>query len=198
MRTSRPLGTPARKLALIGGVGGLAWSAAIRAYMVEIAGRLSHFEWAGTFLQILLPGVVVGVLLGVAEYVRRTGGRRGWRWLAAAPILFAVAPLLSPGALQSLITTGLGGGALVLPITGMLGGFAVSGRGPVWGRIVTGVLALALVVAAPLGQAFFAPRGLELTEPRGAWAALLLASLEVVLALACSIPHRKVVAASLG
>lgn len=185
-------------LVLIGAIGGLAWSASIRGYMVEIAGRQSHVEWIGTFAQILLPGVLIGIAFGIAEHLRRTGGRPGWRWLAAAPVLFAIAPLLSPGALHTLFTTGLGGGAVALPVVGMLGGFAVSGRGPAWGRIVTGVLALALVLGAPLGQVFFAPRGLELTEPRGAWVALLLASLELVFALACSIPHRKVVAASLG
>jgi len=182
--------------ALAGALGGLAWAAAIRAYMVEIAGRASHFEWVGTFAQILLPGVLIGVLLGVAEHLRRTGGRPGWRWLAVAPVLFAIAPLLSPGALHALLTTGLGGGAVAIPLIGMLGGFAVSGRGRLWARIVTGVIALTLVVAAPLTQAFFAPRGLEVTEPRGAWAALLLASLEVIFAFACSIPHRRVVAST--
>jgi hypothetical protein len=183
----------ALKLALIGAVGGLAWSAAIRAYMVEIAGRASHVEWVGTFVQILLPGVLIGVAFGLAEHVRRTGGRRGWRWLAAAPILFAIAPQLTPGVFEALVTTGIGGGAIALVLTGVLGGFALSARGPLWGRILAGVPALAIVVAAPIGQAFFAPAGLQLTEPRGAWAAVLLASLSVVFALACSIPHRQVV-----
>jgi hypothetical protein len=187
MTASSPL-----KLVLAGALGGLAWAASIRAYMVEIAGMSSRFEWVGTFAQILLPGVAIGVLLGTAEYFRRTGGRRGWRWLAVAPILFAIAALLSPGAVEALVTTGLGGGALVVPITGMLGGFAVSGRGPLWARIVTGVLALAVVVAGPIGQLVIAPSRLALTEPRGAWVALLLASLTVVLAFASSIPHRKV------
>ena len=182
----------ALRLALAGAVGGLAWSASLRAYMVEIAGAASRFEWVGTFGQILLPGVAIGVLLGIAEHFRRTGGRRGWRWLAASPVLFAIAPLLAPGAVAALVTTGIGGGAVAIPLIGILGGFAVSGRGPLWGRITAGVPAFALVAGGTVAHFTFAARLLGMTEPRGAWVGVLFASLMVVLIAACSIPFRTV------
>ena len=61
---------------LVGAVCGLAWSAAFRAWMAEIAGGASRLDWYGTFVGILGAGVIVGALIGLAEYFRRTGGRR--------------------------------------------------------------------------------------------------------------------------
>jgi hypothetical protein len=63
----------------IGGVCGLAWAAGLRGFMAELAGSGSDVGSYGTFMQILLPGVIAGVLLGWAEQIRRTGRRRGWR-----------------------------------------------------------------------------------------------------------------------
>jgi hypothetical protein len=160
--------------------------------MVEIAGFATAMDWVGTFAQIILPGVLVGGLLGYAEYLRRTGGRRGWRWLAAAPVLMAVAPLLSPEALVALVTTGIGGGAIAVPLFGALGGFALSGRGPVLARAICGLVAASGAIAGAIAGAFISPDRLSLTEPRGVWVALLFLSLKVLLALACSIPHRPV------
>lgn len=185
-------------LALAGGVGGLAWSASLRAYMVELAEPSSRVEWVGTFAQILLPGVVIGVLLGIAEHLRRTGGRPGWRWLAAAPALFAITPQFTPGALITLITTGIGSAAIAVSITGLLGGYAVSGRGPLWGRIAAGIPAFVLILGGAIATFAVNPRTLGLTEPRGVWVALLSASLLVVFVAACSIPHRAVVAQPSG
>lgn len=184
---------------LLGAVGGLAWTAALRAYMAELVGRSSHIKWIGTFAQILLPGVLVGALLGFAEHVRRTGGRRGWRWLAAAPFLLAVGPLVSPGAVATLVTTGLGGGAIAIPLAGALGGFAVSGRGPLWARILAAVPALAVIVGGAVAYFGFDHRfdgGFD--EARGVWVALLFVSLMVVFVSACSIPHRPVTSSSRG
>lgn len=178
-----------RSTAIVAGaVGGLAWSASLRAYMVELAGAASRFDWVGTFAQILLPGVVIGALLGLAEFLGRTGGRRGWRWLAAAPILFAIAPILTPGALIHFLTTGIGGGAVAVALVGVLGGYAVSGRGPLWGRIVAGVPAIALAAAGTVAGAVGFSGGP--IGPRGVWVALLSASLMVIFAFACSIPHK--------
>jgi hypothetical protein len=181
-----------RPAALIGfgALAGLAWSAALRGYMVELAGPASRIDWVGTFAQILLPGVVVGALLGWAEVLRRTGGRPGWRWLAAAPVLFAIAPQFTPGAFVTFVTTGLGGGSIAVALIGVLGGFAISGRGPLWARIVTGLFALALVLGGAVA-AFGVPLPFGPLEPRGAWIGVLFASLMVLLALACSIPHRR-------
>ena len=132
---------PARSAApmlAIGGVCGLAWAAGLRGFMAELAGSGSDAGWYGTFAQILLPGVIAGVLLGWAEHIRRTGGRRGWRWLAAAPIVFTVAVFVSPEVFQAvlngqpLLGGGIGGGAIAVPLFGMAGGYALSGRGPLW------------------------------------------------------------------
>jgi hypothetical protein len=158
--------------------------------MVELVGPESTFTWWGTFGAILLPGAVAGGLLGWAEALRRAGGRRGWRWLALAPLAFAVAPLFMPGAIAGLLTEGLGGGAIAVSLTGIGGGYALSRRGPLWARLACGLVSAALAVALALtGPGIAGPR-LAITEPRGAWFAVLAASFIVVLALAASIPHR--------
>ena len=59
-----------------GGVAGLAWAAALRAYMTVIAGDGSQFDWYGTYVAILLPGALVGALLGWAESRHRRGDRK--------------------------------------------------------------------------------------------------------------------------
>jgi hypothetical protein len=174
-------------LLVIGGVCGLAWAAGLRGFMVEIAGAESTFTWFGTFEGILLPGVVTGLLLGWAEYARRTGGRPGWRWTALAPLVFVLA---TPSVLVSLFTDGgIGGGAIALPLFGMAGGYAMSGRGQRWGRIAAGLVVVVPLVGVPVAVALITPDSSPAT-PRGAWAALLLLSYIAVLAFACAIPHR--------
>lgn len=177
----------------IGATCGLAWAAGFRGYMVEIAGPASTFSWWGTFGALLLPGATAGGLLGWAEALRRTGGRRGWRWLALGPLAFAVAPMLMPGAIVGLLTQGLGGGAIAVALMALGGGYALSGRGPLWSRLACGVTSSALLTALALAGPGIAGPGLALTEPRGAWVAALATSFVVVLALASSIPHRPIV-----
>lgn len=178
-------------LVLLGAALGLTWAAALRAFMIPIAGPQSSFDWFGTFALILAPGLVVGALLGWAEHIRRTGGRRGWRWLALAPMVFPIVALSAPGAFVSFITTGIGGGALGVAVIGMLGGYAMSRRGPLPLRIVCGSLALIIVPSIVLGTLYFLP-ALAVTTPRGAWFTVLSLGLMFVLALAASIPHRAV------
>jgi hypothetical protein len=183
----------------IGGVCGLAWAAGLRGFMAELAGSGSDVGWYGTFAQILLPGVIAGALLGWAEHIRRTGGRRGWRWLAAAPIVFTAAVFVSPEVFQAvlngqpLLGGGIGGGAIAVPLFGMAGGYALSGRGPLWARILLGVVALVPIPAWAFASSLFGS-AFALTSPRGAWTALFFYSFIATLALACSIPHRPVVA----
>ena len=181
---------------LVGAVSGVAWAAAFRAFMAELAGGGSRIEWYGTFVAILGAGLITGALLGLAEYFRRTGGRRHWRWLALAPLSFAIFALTMPDALLALFTTGLGGGTVAIPLTAIAGGFAVSGRGPIWGRIVCGILALAVVAAAAASVPAIGGIRLALDQPRGVWVATLGASCLVVLCLASSIPFRRVEALS--
>lgn len=190
----QPVGTLRRGatgLVVIGAVCGLAWAAGLRGLMAEIAGFESTVGWGGTFAGVLLPGVIAGALLGWAEYLRRTGGRRGWRWLVLSPLVFG-AVVLTPSGLTALLEDGLGGGAIMVPLVGMLGGYALSGRGPVWARITSGAVVLASFVA----WAMVAPTisaSLALDIPRGAWVALFFYSYIAVLALVCAIPHRPVV-----
>ena len=53
---------------------GLAWGAGFRAYMSELAGEASKFNWAGTFGAILVPSALSGAALGLAQDLRRNGG----------------------------------------------------------------------------------------------------------------------------
>jgi hypothetical protein len=188
---------PAAALLAIGGVCGLAWAAGLRGFMAELADSGSTVGWYGTFGQILLPGVIVGVLLGWAEHIRRTGGRRRWRWLAAAPIAFTLAVFASPDVFmavvngQPLLGGGVGGGAIAVPVFGMAGGYALSGRGPSWSRITLGVIAVAPIPGWAFASPTFGPQ-FALTTPRGAWLALLYYSFMATLDLACTIPHRPV------
>src|SRR5262249_36800318 len=123
-------------LLAIGGVCGLAWAAGLRGFMAELAGSDSTISWYGTFAQILLPGLIAGVLLGWAEHIRRTGGRRGWRWLAAAPLAFTIAVFVSPDVFravangQPLPSGGIGGGASPGPPFGKAGGTPRPGARP--------------------------------------------------------------------
>ena len=196
---ARAAGTrPARSAAsaltaiLVGAVCGLAWAAAFRAWMAELAGGASRLDWYGTFVGILGAGVIVGALLGLAEYFRRTGGRRHWRWLALAPLAFAILPMTMPDALLALFTQGLGGGAVAVALTAIAGGFAVSGRGALWARILCGILALAVIVALVFTTSAVGGVRLALDQPRGAWVATLGAACVAVLCLASSIPFRRV------
>jgi len=167
---------------------GITWSSSMRGWMVQLAGPDSTFTWLGTFVGLILPGAVVGALLGWAEYLRRTH-RRGRMWLALSPLLFPTAALSLPGAITTLVNTGQGGGAIGIALLGMLGGIALSGRGPLWSRIPCGVVAFALVPAAYLGP----PMRPELdpATPLGAWSATNFSALFVALAIACAIPFRQ-------
>jgi peptidoglycan/LPS O-acetylase OafA/YrhL len=160
--------------------------------MVALAGEESTFGWAGTFVAVLLPGAVTGGLLGWAEHLRRTGGRRHWRWLALSPLALATAPLLLPGAVVALLTQGLGGGAIAFALTGMAGGFALSRRGSRWARLACGLLTLVIVAGVVLSTPGVGGDELALTTPRGAWAGLLGGVSVLTLAVASSIPHRPV------
>jgi hypothetical protein len=166
-----------------GALFGVTWAAGLRGFMMVLAGLDSSFTFRGTFGVILPTGLVVGALLGAAEYDRRTG-----RWHAAflaTPLLLGVLPVF---------VLGDGGTPLTLALTGMVGGYAMSGRGPRWARAI----ALALTAAAVV-TVFAAPKpGLDLglTTPKGAWFDVLAASLYLTFALACSIPMRRPLAVS--
>ncbi len=181
-------------LVLLGGLLGLAWAAGMRGFMAQIVQEDSSVSWSGTFGYILLPGLLIGMLLGWAEHLRTTGGRRGWRWLALAPLLFA-AVVFSEGPLGVLgiFENGLGGGAIGVPLYAMAGGYAMSGRGPRWSRLVCGALALTVIPIWALTVESFAGPELAVTTPRGLWVALYYCSFLALLMIAATIPHRPTV-----
>lgn len=175
-------------LVAAGTVCGLAWAASLRGWMVQIAGTDSTFDWVMTFGLVLLPGAVVGGLLGWAQHLRLRGELSGARrrWLVASPLVFGVA-LADPLILQTLITNGQGSGALAVAVVGLCGGHALAGRGPLVARIATGTVALLLTAAG----ASIGPMGDQpIHGAEAAWVAVNFASLMAVLGLACSIPHR--------
>ena len=183
------------RLIAIGGTCGLAWAAGLRGFMAELAGYESQVSWYGTFAQILLPGIVTGMLLGWAEHIRRTGRRRRWRWLSLAPIAFPIFVFVSPEVITDALNGqfpfagGIGGGAIAVPLFGIAGGYALSGRGRRWARMLAVLVALAPIPAWTLAASRI-NSDLMLTTPRGAWVALLFWSAIATLALGCAIPHR--------
>jgi hypothetical protein len=180
----------ARSWVALGALCGLAWACALRSFMAEAAGADSGVSWGLTFGYILLPGAVIGGLLGWAESLRRAGDRPVRRSVAYAPLLFAA--VLVPGVLHpgTFLEGGIGGGAIGVPVIAMLGGFAVSGRRPRWGRILAGLtftagLMVWLFTAVSVGGASFA-----LDTAHGIWTNVLYESLLLTFALAASVPHR--------
>jgi hypothetical protein len=163
----------------VGAVLGLTWAAALRGYMMQLAGPTSTFTFSGTFGIILPTGILVGALLGWAEYQRRAG--RQHPLLVGAPLLLAILPIL--------LTAELDLAPAGLALAAMIGGYAVSGRGPLWGRIAAGLIALGAIIAPFAGPKPYPD--LSITTPHGAWAATQLSSLFVAFALACSIPMRR-------
>jgi hypothetical protein len=164
---------------LTGAVAGVAWASSLRGFMRELAGPASVFTFSGTFGIIIAAGLLVGGLLGLAEYERRAGPQHAV--LIWTPLLLAVIPGLGTASLD-VSPTGLA-------VLGMMGGYSVSGRGPAGARIAAGIVALAIVPVT-----YLAPKpvaGLSVTTAHGAWFATLGSSLFMVFALACSIPMRR-------
>jgi hypothetical protein len=180
----------AAALVIGGGTCGIAWAAGLRGFMAQISDQ-SSVSWSGTFAYVLLPGLAIGMILGWAEHVRRTGGRRGWRWMALSPLLFA-AVLFSEGPLGFLgiFENGIGGAALGVPLYAMAGGYAVSGRGPRWARTLCGGLTLTAIPIWALTVESFGGPDLAVTTARGLWVAIYYYSFLAVFSLAAAIPHR--------
>src|SRR4051794_1530374 len=82
-----PVRQSAWPLVVAGAVAGLTWAAALRGWMIQMAGDSSAFQWVGTSALILTPGLLVGGLIGLAEHRRRTGGPPGH---ARAPLPLAL------------------------------------------------------------------------------------------------------------
>ena len=162
--------------------------------MSELAGAASRFEWFGTFGAIVLPGAIVGGLLGWAHAIRVRGGRPGWRWLALAPLLFAIAPMLMPEALvASRSPRGSAGERSRWRCWRSAADSRYPVEGPLWARIVCGILSCLLLAGASATALFLGRAAAPGNEARGWWTLLLAASLLAILVLAASIPFRPVV-----
>lgn len=181
---------PLIRSTLLGAGLGLAWGAGWRGWMAVLAGEASHFTWSGTFVGVLLPATLVGAALGWAEHVRCSGdpGRR--RWMALTPLLFVLAPALVQPDFVAQLRSGLGTGAIATALIGMLGGYAIAGRGPRWAVLLARLL-IAVLIAATIAGAFLAatePRQAA-TAPSGAYLALTFLIFSGLLAWACAIPY---------
>ena len=171
-------------LVVAGSVIGLTWAAALRGWMVQMAGDETGVHWLGTFVLILIPGLFVGALIGLAEFRRRIGGSRSL-WLTLSPLLF-LAALADPMIAKALVTDGTGGGALGVVMFGLAGGCALSGRGRAWWRRTCGVFA----VLGVLGVMMVASDTVPLETAHGVWVGLYASSLLALLCVACAIPQR--------
>ena len=160
----------------------------MRGWMAVIAGTSSSFTWSGAFVAILLPATLVGAALGWAEHTRRTGGQGAWRWTALAPLLFVVMPaLVQDNFVTQLLRTGEGGGAIAIALIGIIGGYAIAGRGPRWARWLSRSIMAALLAASVIA-AFMGGFGHRMT-PAGAYTLLTFIIFCGLLAGACAIPH---------
>lgn len=175
---------------LIGAGLGLAWGAGWRGWMAVLAGDASSFTWSGTFAGILLPATLVGASLGWAEHARRSNGQDARRWAALSPLLFVVMPALVQADFVAQLRSGLGTGAIATALIGMLGGYAIAGRGPRWGILLARILMAALLAATTAGAFLGAsdPR-LRATSASGAFLLITFVVFSGLLAAACAIPH---------
>jgi hypothetical protein len=78
-----------------------------------------------------------------------------------------------------------------VPLICMAGGYALSGRGPVWARIACGVVALSAIPAWAMTASLISPT-LAIDTPNGAWVAVYYYSFLALLAYASAIPHRAI------
>lgn len=174
-------------LTWVGAAAGLAWAGSLRGFMAEVLGDGSSVSWLGTFGWVLLPGTLVGALLGWAERERRRG--RPHRFLVWSPILFVAVLLPGLTDLDALLDDGVGGGAIGVPVVLIVGAFALGAR-RAWVQRLCGMVFVAAIsiwafTATAVGGAEFA-----FNTSHGAWAAVLYYGLLVTGALATSLPLR--------
>ena len=180
--------------AAVGAVLGLGWGAALRGWMVVLAlqfGERPHFTWQGTFGGILLPAAIMGAMLGVAAGAEGPSARKRRRWAKLSPLLLVLGPAITTeNFIPTLITTGMGGGAIGVALIGMSGGYALSGTGPRWMRRVAGVFAVLLAAGSAVGFGFAG--GGSSDTPAKVFGGLLFALLMVLLVvgIGASTPDR--------
>lgn len=168
---------------LTGAVIGLTWSAALRGWMVQLAGAASTLTWL-TLVFVLLPGAAVGALLAQAAEAHARGRAPG-RVLVWVPALL-VAVLLHPPTLLLLLREGYGGGSLLVVITALTAGHALTHRRPSVATLLSALVAASGLIAVAGMATLSAPFG----TARGVWVGVLGVTLMIVLCLAAALPHR--------
>lgn len=168
---------------------GITWAAGFRGFMAEIAGPESRFGWYATFVAVIGAAAIVGGLLGWADGIRRTGGRRHGRWLALSPLVLGLLPLTVPGTL-ALMSQGIGTAGIAVAIIAIGLGFGLGDRGRAGVRAVVGGLSFAAAVALTAAAPAISEGRISFADPRGAWAGTLCLASILVLGLATSIPFR--------
>jgi hypothetical protein len=93
------------------------------------------------------------------------------------------------GIIPNLVTTDLDPGPIGLALIAMIGGYAISGQGPLGLRITAGIINLAGIPVTVLAPKPYP--NLSYTTAHGLWFDTLAASLGLTLSLACSIPMRR-------
>ena len=180
VRTSGP--RAATRYLVVGGLCGLAWAAGLRGWMAQLAAGGSNVTWL-TLVLVLLPGTIIGVLLGWSAYLR-SKGVRGSRWLVFSPVLFASA-LLDPQIFYGLITDGTGAGALIVIATTLSIGYVLS-------RHRWSIRRSACAVVAALGLLLIGAMGgmaAPMSTARGAWVSLYGFVLVLLFGLAAVLPY---------
>lgn len=172
-------------LVAIGMVAGLTWSAALRGWMMQLAGQGSTFTWL-TFDFVLLPGTVVGALLGGAA-ATHAGGRTPRRILVLAPVLLA-AVLVDPTMMLLLVRTGYGGGSVLVVVTALCGGYALTHRRVSLLTVLGGLTSVSGLAAIAFAATMAAP----LATARGVWMCAFGVALVLLLCFASALPHRLV------
>jgi hypothetical protein len=178
----------------IGAFLGLAWGAALRAWMVLLAlkfGDVPQFTWGGTFGGILLPAALLGAMTGVATYVAECSDKKWWRWATLLPLLLVLGPLIvTKDFIPILLTTGMGGGAIGVALIGMLGGYAFSGFGAQWTRWICGILSLIFTLGMAYGLYFSAGSATATIGVSEVFGAMLFVLLMAVLIVGINTPSR--------
>ncbi len=173
----------------LGALGGLAWGCGLRGFMTQVTKDPSVVTWSGTFAWILAPSVVTGLLLGLAEHLRRTSSASRWRWLVLSPFVFASVLVVDVFRHGATLQGGVGGGTVGVPAFGVIGAYAIAGRRP-WLRATCGLIAIAVVPIWGLTATGIGGPSLGLDQPEGLWVALYYWTFLAVLMIACAIPLR--------
>lgn len=127
------------------GLAWLAWPARLHGAgrRQRVGGRVSRH-----LRRILAPGVATGAMLGLAEWLRRTGGTTVLALDRRQPLGVRRGVPQRPAAPRRFLASGIGGGAIGVPLMAMACGYAMSGRGPRRSRALLGLVSLSSI---PLG-----------------------------------------------